>query len=89
MLQTVDPMFDELEQKLTSLEIFLRQLIRNVTTWQEDLQVCILQSASQSHSVQLFPPSLPPSLPPSRKSWTVVKCCVRGWYYMSPQTCEL
>lgn len=38
-MQTVDPEFEELEQKMTSLEVFLRQLIRNITTWQEDLQV--------------------------------------------------
>ena len=38
-MQTVDPEFEELEQKMMSLETFLRQLIRNITTWQEDLQV--------------------------------------------------
>ena len=37
--QTVDPKFEELEQKLTSLEMFLRQLIRNIVAWQDDLQV--------------------------------------------------
>ena len=35
----MDPEFEELEQKVMSLEVFLRQLIRNVNTWQEDLQV--------------------------------------------------
>ena len=39
VMQTVDPEFEELEQKVTSLEAFLRQLIRNVNIWQEDLQV--------------------------------------------------
>ena len=38
-VQTVDPKFEELEQKMMSLETFLRQLLRNITTWQEDLQV--------------------------------------------------
>ena len=38
-MQTVDPEFEELEQKVMSLEAFLRQLIRNVNIWQEDLQV--------------------------------------------------
>ena len=58
VLQTVDPKFDELEQKLTSLEMLLRQLIRDVTTWQEDLQVCAC-IVSYLTQLQTVPPSLP------------------------------
>ena len=74
-VQTVDPKFEELEQKLTSLEMFLRQLIRNTTTWQEDIQVhCSMQfiialNISMLPSLPPPSPSLPlsPSPSPSRK----------------------
>ena len=55
-MQTVDP---ELEQKVMSLEVFLRQLIHNVNTWQEDLQVRLT-----------FDPSPRKLCPLHRERWT-------------------
>ena len=39
-LQTVDPKFDELEQRVLSLEGLLRTLVRDIQSWQEEMQVC-------------------------------------------------
>jgi DNA repair exonuclease SbcCD ATPase subunit len=55
--KTVDPEFDELEQKLTSLEMFLRQLIRNVTSWQEELQRAVDSREVLGEAMQLYVPS--------------------------------
>ena len=40
--QTVDPKFDEIEQKLSSLETTIRTLIKDIFSWLEELQVCTL-----------------------------------------------
>lgn len=38
-LQTVDPKFDEMEQKVLSLESLIRTLLRDIGSWQDQLQV--------------------------------------------------
>lgn len=38
-LQTVDPKFDEMEQKVLSLESLIRTLLKDIASWQEQLQV--------------------------------------------------
>ena len=38
----MDPKFDELEQKVLSIDALLRQLLRDIGNWQEELQVSIL-----------------------------------------------
>ena len=40
----MDPKFDELEQKVLSIDALLRLLLRDVGNWQEELQVSILFS---------------------------------------------
>ena len=42
--QTVDPKFDEVEQRVLSLEALLRTMVRDIQSWQEEMQVCILLS---------------------------------------------
>ena len=41
-MQTIDPKFDELEQKVLSMESLLRQLLKDLGNWQDELQVSIL-----------------------------------------------
>ncbi|CAI8019793.1 Dynamin-binding protein [Geodia barretti] len=55
--KTVDPEFEELEQKMMSLETFLRQLIRNITTWQEDLQKAVDSQEVLGEGMLLYVPS--------------------------------
>ena len=40
LLQTIDPKFDEIEQKVVHLESLIRNLLRDIASWQEKLQVC-------------------------------------------------
>ena len=57
LVQTVDPVFEELEQKLTSLDTLLRQLIRNVVSWQEELQKSVDSRELFSEGMALYVPS--------------------------------
>jgi len=42
-----DPKFDELEQCVLSLEGMLWTLVRDIQSWQEEMQVCITPSVIQ------------------------------------------
>ena len=37
----MDPKFDELEQKVLSVESLLRSLLKDIANWQEELQVSV------------------------------------------------
>ena len=38
-IQTIDPKFDELEQKVMSLGTLVQNLLRDIARWQDQLQV--------------------------------------------------
>ena len=42
VLQTIDPRFDELEQKVISLDSLIRTLLKDIANWQDELQVYIV-----------------------------------------------
>ncbi len=39
--QTIDTKFDEIEGKVLSLETALRTLLKDISSWIEELQVCV------------------------------------------------
>ena len=52
--QTVDPKFDDVEQRVLSLEALLRTMVKDIQSWQEEMQVCVLKYSSQCISVSLL-----------------------------------
>ena len=40
--QTRDPKFDEMEQRVLSLEALLRTMVKDIQSWQDEMQVCVL-----------------------------------------------
>ena len=51
--QTRDPKFDEMEQRVLSLEALLRTMVKDIQSWQDEMQVCVLQYSPQYSSVYL------------------------------------
>ncbi len=41
VFQTIDTKFDEIEGKVLSLETALRTLLKDISSWIEELQVCV------------------------------------------------
>ena len=51
--QTVDPKFDEMEQRVLSLESLLRTMVKDIQSWQDEMQVCVLQYSSSVYLSKL------------------------------------
>ena len=51
--QTVDPKFDEMEQRVLSLESLLRTMVKDIQSWQDEMQVCVLQYSSSVYLSEL------------------------------------
>ena len=51
--QTVDPKFDEMEQRVLSLESLLRTMVKDIQSWQDEMQVCVHQYSSSVYLSKL------------------------------------
>ena len=51
--QTRDLKFDEMKQRVLSLEALLRTMVKDIQSWQDEMQVCVLQYSPQYSSVYL------------------------------------
>lgn len=57
--KTIDPKFDEMEQKVVSLEALLRSLLKDISVWQEELQHVLEGRETLAEGMLLYAPDVP------------------------------